>query len=139
MVLAHEVTHALTGAATVDMPLWLAEGFADYVAISAVNVPVRVSARLALRSAARSGVPKQLPRQAAFGLTGSQLEASYELAWLAVRSIAERHGDAALLSFYRRVVAEPSKLEAAARAELGIGIEQVTQQWRRDLRRLLDA
>jgi hypothetical protein len=139
VVLAHEVTHAVTGASTVAMPLWLAEGFADYVAISAVEAPIGVSARLALRAALRDGLPTQLPTQAVFSQSGRRLEVAYEQSWLVVRSIARHYGESDLLSFYRRVVTEPGRVRVAAREELGVGLDDLILQWRADMRSLLDA
>ena len=40
VVMSHEAVHVATDAATSTMPLWLLEGFADYVALRDVHLPV---------------------------------------------------------------------------------------------------
>ncbi len=91
VVVSHEATHVATGATTVSMPLWVAEGFADYVGVGSVDVPLRVSARAAVRQIRKSGLPDRLPRDSAFH-AGGGAEATYEEAWLAMRLIARQYG-----------------------------------------------
>src|SRR6478735_7375916 len=75
VVITHEATHAATGAAAVSMPLWVAEGFADYVGIGSVDLPVTVAGKAALRVVRRTGAPEALPDDAAFAVDGDDLEA----------------------------------------------------------------
>ena len=49
VVMSHESTHVATGATFVNMPTWLLEGFADYVALNDAGVPVSVAAGQILR------------------------------------------------------------------------------------------
>lgn len=138
-VLAHEVTHAVTGAAgVVRMPLWLAEGFADYVGLRAAEVPLGLAGRVALRDVREHGVPAALPDDDAFvGGGGRRLELAYEQAWLAVRSLADRFGEPALVGLYQQMVAHPhEELSRAVRTELAISLEAVTRWWQADLREL---
>ena len=44
VVMSHESTHVATGATFVNMPTWLLEGFADYVALNHAGVPVSLAA-----------------------------------------------------------------------------------------------
>jgi len=138
VVFTHESTHVATDAPTVAMPLWVVEGFADYVGVGAVDVPVSVAAREALRDIGRNGLPDTLPTAADFAAGGSDLEVHYEQAWLAMRLIARDYGEARLLRFYHRAVAGPVDVAAAFRDELGTTRRAFTADWRRYLGRLAD-
>lgn len=135
VVITHEATHAATNAAVVGMPLWVAEGFADYVGVGAVDVPLEVSARAVLREIRATGVPAHLPRSPDFGAGRGGLEASYEEAWLANRLIAQTYGEGRLVSFYKAVVRDPDQVDAAFR-DLGTTQQAFTQDWRDYLSRL---
>lgn len=139
VVITHESTHAATGAATVTLPLWVAEGFADYVAVGAVDVPLSVSAGALIRDIHRHGLPRSLPADDKFAATGKRLEVYYEQAWLSARVIAKEYGEARLLAFYERVVAQPDSVRAALRTELGTTIARLTRQWRTYLRTVAGA
>jgi hypothetical protein len=141
VVLAHELSHVATRKATgPGVPAWLAEGFADYIAYRDVDLPLAVSAR-ELRGDVRAGrVPTALPEDAAFNGSNPQLAQAYEQSWLAVRLLARRSGDAALLRFYRAVgatrgVAAADAVEAALRAELGTSTAELVRDWRASLQR----
>ena len=134
VVVTHEVTHALTGAAAAEMPLWVAEGFADWVGVRAVRLPVDVAAGRLLASVRRSGPPARLPTQADFARQ-DQTAIAYEAASTAVRSLARRVGEKAVVGFHADVVAgRPT--ESALRTNTGLGVAELTRLWRMDLRRL---
>lgn len=135
VVSTHEATHAATGAATVSMPLWIAEGFADYVGVGAVDVPLRISAGEVLRSVRRTGLPRQLPADSAFDAAGTDLNVTYQQAWLATRLIARQYGESALIAFYRDVKADPADVDRAF-ARLGTSRADFTRDWRDELDRL---
>lgn len=93
LVVAHEAAHVAAGAVASRGPLWLSEGFADYVALGGVGDRGWTSAaRATVRS---SGLPGRLPTDAQF--TGEEAQAAYEMAWLACRVIAEGAGEDALV------------------------------------------
>jgi hypothetical protein len=135
VVLSHEATHAATGATYRDMPLWLVEGFADYVALAREPVPVDVAAGQILDIVRRSGPPAQLPGKADFSTSAHGLGASYEAAWLASRLLAEQYGQDRLLRFYRQV-SRTGDADAAFSSVLGTTQKQFTAQWRDYLTRL---
>lgn len=139
VVISHEATHVATGAASKSLPLWVAEGFADYVGVGSVDVPLSVSAGAVRRDIRRHGLPRALPSNAQFSASGSRLEVSYEQAWLAARLIAKRYGEARLLAFYQRVVQAPDAVNAALRTELGTSRAALTRQWRAYLRTVAGA
>ena len=134
IVMSHEATHVATGAATSAMPLWLLEGFADYVALARSDLPVDVTASQILSEVRRNGPPRRLPDQKAFDPSNKLLGTSYEAAWLAARLLAEEYGERRLVGFYDTVDAGASTEEAFA--ELGTTEAAFTRRWRDYLREL---
>lgn len=138
IVLTHETTHVASSATASAVPLWLAEGFADYVAFATVDVSTK-SAASELFKAVRAGKgPKTLPDAAAFAASSKQLAVAYESSWLACRMIATKYGQSKLVDFYRRVHAgNPNTgLRDAFKSELGITQERFVTDWLKDLQRL---
>lgn len=135
VVLSHEATHAATGATFRDMPLWLVEGFGDYVALSRDPVPLRVAAGQVIEQVRESGPPEQLPGEEEFSTEAHGLGASYEAAWLACRLIAEEYGEDRLLRFHR-VVARTGDVDAAFERVLDTTEEEFTERWRDHLAEL---
>ncbi len=135
IVMSHEATHVATGAALSTMPTWLLEGFADYVALAHVDLPVTVTAGQILGQVRRAGPPRHLPGKAEFAPTNKQLGASYESAWLAARLLGERYGERRLLAFYR-ATERTSSTAGPFRTVLGTDQRAFTRAWREDLRRL---
>jgi hypothetical protein len=135
VVLTHELTHVATGAATSGgMPVWLVEGFADYVGYRDSGIPPRtVAAELAAE--VRAGrLPSALPGRADFrGGPGRVL--AYEEAWLACRYVAARFGEKSLVNLYRRMKG-PGTGGAGAVLErvLGVGAGRFTAAWREYVR-----
>lgn len=136
VVLAHEATHVVTGATSVRLPLWVAEGFADFVALRDGAVPVRVAAARAITAARRDGVPRELPSAADFATDAHGLGRAYELAWLAFRALDQRVGTDATVDFYRAAVAGDA-VGPALRATTGVGVGALTRSWRAELDRLV--
>ena len=135
VVMSHEATHVATEAATSRTPLWLLEGFADYVALRDVPIPLSVSAGQITRQVRRDGAPEQLPGSAEFDTQTTHLGAAYESAWLACRLLARVGGEERLVSLYRRV-SGGQPLEASLRALYGFGTPELTRRWRADLEAL---
>ena len=136
VVLAHETTHLATGAAGQDgVPMWLEEGFADYVGLRRSSVAVRTAAAPLLDRVRRDGLPDVLPSDADFAAGRADLGASYAGAWLACRYLAERYGEAELVALYRATAAgggsPEHNLEAALTAGPGTTTAAVTEGWRR--------
>lgn len=138
VVLTHEVTHALTGATTSAMPLWVAEGFADFVALHDGRVPLEVAAGQILKQVRRQGPPAGLPSSAGFSASTPRLGTTYEAAWLVFRLLASRYGDPATVSFYERV-RDGEPLGRTLRATFGTDVQQLTRAWRSYLDRLAGA
>ncbi|MGH3385795.1 MAG: hypothetical protein ACRDO1_14550 [Nocardioidaceae bacterium] len=135
VVLSHEATHAATGAAATDAPLWLVEGFADYVALVDAPVSVEVAASQIIRQVRKSGVPKQLPSKDDFDSRAGRLGASYEAAWLVCRMVADQRGEDALLRLYESAL-KSGDVDAALAETLDSDVPTLTRQWRDYLGRL---
>jgi hypothetical protein len=137
LVVSHEATLQATRAPASTMPIWVKEGFADYVALDHLGLPLRTTAREISDEVRRHGPPNHLPTQATFdfdpALTNfTKLNAVYESAWLACRFIAQRWSEATLLATYRafdRGTAAPTVL----RETLGISPHAFVKGWQRYL------
>ncbi|GGY53001.1 hypothetical protein GCM10010384_68320 [Streptomyces djakartensis] len=140
VVLTHETTHVATRRdTTAATPLWLSEGYADWVGYRATGrTPSEVAPELA-RAVTRGRVPAGLPDDEDFGFTGdgSRLARAYESGWTACLLIADRWGEARLGDFYRAVGEHRKRtgaVEEAMREVLGTTREEFTGLWREYLR-----
>ncbi|MDX2859548.1 hypothetical protein, partial [Streptomyces scabiei] len=106
VVLTHETTHVATRAHTDDStPLWLSEGYADWVGYRGTGRTAADVAPELRRAVAEGDAPAGLPADADFGFSddSGRLAEAYEGGWLACRMIADRWGEARLDAFYRAV------------------------------------
>ncbi|MHB9850583.1 hypothetical protein ACSYGO_15215 [Streptomyces krungchingensis] len=140
VVLTHETTHVATRAHTsAATPLWLSEGYADWVGYRGSG---RTASQVApeLERAVRDGsLPAALPVDGDFGFSGdaARLARAYEGGWLACRLIADRWGEVRLNDFYRAVGDHDKRagaVEDALRDVLHTTPERFTAQWRDYLR-----
>ncbi|MBE1535140.1 CdaR family protein [Actinomadura algeriensis] len=128
VVLTHELTHVATGGARDDTtPLWLIEGFADYVGYRDAGIGVRDAAAELRREVTAGRPPARLPAAGDFAGGARRLSQSYQEAWLACRMIAERYGEATLVRLYRAAGRTP--VDAALREELGLTPDRFTAMW----------
>ena len=101
VVMTHELTHVAVRASTTrEVPLWLSEGFAELVAWRPVELPERSVAGEAIDSV-RSGLPRELPRDRDFDPAIGRLPVAYGLSLIALRTLDDRYGTAAVVRFYR--------------------------------------
>ncbi|MEU8796680.1 hypothetical protein [Spirillospora sp. NPDC048819] len=136
VVLTHELTHVATGGARDrTTPLWLIEGFADYVGYLRADVGVRSAAGELRLEVAAGRVPSGLPAADAFSGGSARLSQSYQEAWLACRMIAGRYGEATLVRLYRTAGRVPEA--TALRDVLGLTRDRFTALWRDYLKREL--
>ncbi|WP_157551206.1 gluzincin family metallopeptidase [Nocardioides jensenii] len=136
VVTTHELVHVATGAATASgTPLWLLEGFADYVALRKVTLPLSVTAGQILAQVRRDGAPRYLPAGNEFDTQTTHLGASYEAAWLACRLLAQTGSEQDLLRLYRQV-SDGDELGTALQRIYGFGEKELVARWRTELERL---
>ncbi|MFJ4930530.1 hypothetical protein [Streptomyces sp. NPDC088736] len=140
VVLTHETTHVATRAhTTAATPLWLSEGYADWVGYrGSGRTPVQAAPELQ-RAVLDGRTPAALPADGDFGFTGdaARLARAYEGGWMACRLIADRWGEVRLDDFYRAVGDHGKRTGAVADALRGVlhtTPERFTAQWRTYLR-----
>ncbi|WUN21469.1 hypothetical protein OHA74_41325 [Streptomyces phaeochromogenes] len=136
VVLTHETTHVATRASTsAATPLWLSEGYADWVGYRGTGRTAPQAAPELARAVAEGRVPDVLPGDEDFGFGGDagSLARAYEGGWLACRMIAERWGEVRLGEFYRAVGEREKRagaVEAGLEEVLGTSLEEFTGLWR---------
>jgi hypothetical protein len=136
VVLSHEATHLATGAPlTSGVPLWLLEGFADYVALHAVDLPITTTAGQIIQQVRADGAPDHLPGQPEFDRADSHLGAAYESAWVACLVLADAGGQDALVRLYEQV-SRGRDLDGQLRQEFGLTEAELTARWRQRLQEL---
>jgi hypothetical protein len=132
VVMSHEATHVASDAVRSRAPLWLLEGFADYVALRDVDLPLSVTAGQIIRQVRKDGAPRQLPAAADFDTQTTHLGAAYEAAWLACRLLARSGGEQNLVALYRRA-SRGDAVDAVLRDLYGFGEKEFTRRWRSEL------
>ncbi|MDP9101926.1 MAG: hypothetical protein M3N21_07255, partial [Actinomycetota bacterium] len=142
VVLTHEVMHVASRQATgPDVPIWLVEGLADYVAYLGAALPVVEVASELASDVAAGQLPTRLPRDADFRAADPNVAQAYEQSWLAVRLLATRYGTGAVLDLYRRLGAyrgapNGQALDAVLRSRLRTSRADFVRSWLRALRDL---
>lgn len=122
--LVHEFTHAAMAPVTGrDTPLWLAEGFAEYVAYKGGKLSA-AEIRRRLNGVSVSG---DIPSDYNFYSNAG----NYAAAWLACRMIAERYGEAKLIELYSEFTAaghSSRPIDVVPRV-LGVSLATLTTDW----------
>ncbi|MDX6374654.1 MAG: hypothetical protein QOD98_3642 [Nocardioidaceae bacterium] len=135
VVISHEATHLATRAPlTSGVPLWLLEGFADYVALHAVDLPISTTAGQIIQQVRKDGAPDHLPGQPEFDQSDSHLGAAYESAWVACLVLADAGGQDAVVRLYEQV-SRGRDLDGQLHQLFGLTEAELTTRWRQ---RLLD-
>ncbi len=132
VVMSHEVTHLATRAVTYSsVPIWMSEGFADYVAYDAVDLPSRVIAEHVLDRVRAGKGPTQLPGDTDFDAGNGDVAPAYESSWLAAQLIADRYGERKLVRLYVSLAdRDDGPADDDIRAVLGISEKKLIKDWR---------
>lgn len=147
VVMTHELTHVAVRASTVrPVPLWLSEGFAEYVAYRFVDLPERAVAAALVTQVRRSGLPPHLPSADLFDPGSGTMSAAYAEAWLAVRELVHARGESAVVRFYRAAAGIPTRTasgsdpetntDAALQAVLRLSRPELERRWLAHIRSL---
>lgn len=127
IVLVHEAVHQLTRVVGSRVEMWVAEGYADEIALRGDAAGLETSAGRILAEVRREGPPAALPGPQDFG-DAERVTAVYESAWLAIRMLVEEYGDERVREFYDAVVAG-AEVDVALREMLGTDLASVTARW----------
>ncbi len=104
VVLTHEMTHVATRATgSSRVPIWLSEGFADYVAYQRTELSRRQIAGDVLELVADGNGPTSLATQSDFDPATGDIAPAYSSSWLAAEMIARQWSEAELVALYRAV------------------------------------
>jgi hypothetical protein len=138
IVLRHELTHVAARASTVDgAPLWLVEGFADYVGYLDSGLTPREAAPDLVRTLRAGQPPDHLPTDAEFHGAGGSLDLAYQLAWSAALHVVDRAGQDGLVQLYRMIAGDPRQdratLDTAMREVLTLDPAGFLASWRDSL------
>jgi hypothetical protein len=128
LVMSHEVTHAATGATAASMELWVAEGFADYVALASGRIPVQRAASQILSYVREHHAPEHLPSAREFSAHRHGLGRTYEAAWLIFRMLGSYYGNDSVVAFYDEV-RTGTPVEPALLDTIGLDLDGLTAAW----------
>ena len=128
-VLTHEATHVATAAPiATNVPLWLAEGFADHVALDRWRLSSREASANAVAVLRRGGLTRRLPGAGEFGADGQKLQAAYESARLACEVLVLRGGEDSLVHLYA-AVADGQPVGRALRTGFVLTQRRLVELW----------
>ncbi|WP_408006087.1 hypothetical protein [Saccharopolyspora karakumensis] len=140
VVLRHEITHVAARAVTADgAPMWMLEGYPDYIGYRKSGLAPRDVAPDLARSVREVGPPLRLPTNTEFHQAGRRLDLAYQQSWSVVHFLAERLGEPGLTELYRRIAmaTSPDEAEAALHESTGMTSPQLLAAWGADLPRSL--
>ncbi|WP_246195709.1 basic secretory protein-like protein [Halopolyspora algeriensis] len=141
VVLEHEITHIATRADTVEAaPMWMLEGFADYVGYRGSGIPPERIAPDLIHRLRAEGPPTTLPSDRDFRLSGSRLDLAYQQSWSVVRFLARELGERRLVELYHRIAGSrsPEEVEEALQDLAGMDLAELIESWGRYLLRTFD-
>ena len=142
IVLRHEITHLAARADTVDgSPVWLLEGFADYVGYRDSGVTLAEGAPDLAKRVRQDGPPTALPEDRAFRSSGTDLDLAYQQSWSLTRYIADRWGEQTLITMYRKLAGagpvSATETDAMLRDVLGVDRAALVAGWQSYLKETL--
>lgn len=137
VVLRHELTHVATRSpATTTTPIWLDEGFAEFVGYRGSGIPLDIEIEDLLAVERRHGRVHPMPTYAELH-DPATIAVAYESAALTCSLIAQRVGVAGLVRFFRLTAAGHGTRDANAAAALrtvtGWSVAAFDSSWRSHL------
>jgi peptidase MA superfamily protein len=143
IVLRHEFTHVAARAETVDgSPIWLLEGFADYVGYRDSGLSLAEAAPDLAKEVRTQGPPTALPQDSAFRSSGAELDLAYQQSWSLTRYVAERYGQGTLVKMYRTLAAagpaSAAQTDDMLRGVLGRNRAGLIRDWRNYVRKAFE-
>lgn len=138
VVLQHEIAHVAARADTAEgAPMWLMEGFADYVGYRNSGLPPE---RVApdLRAQVSTGeLPAGPPGESDFHQAGRRLDLAYQESWSLVDHLVRRIGEPRMVALYRRIAGAGSAaaVDPALREIAGTDRASLLRDWRGELLR----
>ncbi|HEY8373382.1 MAG TPA: basic secretory protein-like protein [Pseudonocardiaceae bacterium] len=138
VVLRHEITHVAARASTVDgTPMWLLEGFADYVGYhDSALPPERVAPELA-RMVRAGQLPDSLPEDSAFHSSGKRLDLAYQMSWSLAVYLEQVIGQPRLVEAFRQIAGigavSGEELDTRLRTLFGMDRDELLHGWRQFL------
>lgn len=128
VVVTHEATHQMTDANLAGVENWIAEGFADFVALQDDDAPLSVSAGQILASVRTEGPPDALPTRDDFDSSQHGLGGTYEAAWMIFRMLGERFDVEDIVDFYLDTL-DGADLDESLETYFGLTIAELTARW----------
>lgn len=139
IVMTHEISHvAARSGGGGEVPIWLSEGMADYVAFKHSDLTTWQRAGDLLAQVQRGNVPTRLPDLEAFDPAAGDVAPAYSGSYLAVALLVDRYGQAKVLELYRTVQGSDARdgatapavpIESAMPQVLGISVDQFEKDW----------
>jgi hypothetical protein len=138
IVLRHEITHIAARGSTVDgSPMWLLEGFADYVGYRDSGITLTQGAPNLVELVKSTGPPQNLPEDKDFRTQGRDLDLAYQQALSVTRFVADHYGEPTLLALYRKLAAagpvSSTVTDELLRSVLGVDRAGLIAGWRQYL------
>jgi hypothetical protein len=128
VLLTHEATHVLTRSASAPAPMWLVEGFADWIAFDRLPQVAPPTEDLVLADVRRNGAPTAFPADADFRPDANELELTYGRAWMLCRYMAASTSPHDLVRLYAAIDAGAAPAAALPDA-LGMDEPTLLVRW----------
>nr|WP_157528471.1 hypothetical protein [Kibdelosporangium sp. MJ126-NF4]CEL18736.1 FIG00865966: hypothetical protein [Kibdelosporangium sp. MJ126-NF4]CTQ96412.1 FIG00865966: hypothetical protein [Kibdelosporangium sp. MJ126-NF4] len=142
IVLRHEFTHIAARSSTVDgSPMWMLEGFADYVGYRDSGIPLAQAAPDLNAAMVAGGPPGRLPTDEEFRGQGRTLDLAYQQSFSVARFVADKLGETKLIELYRVLAkagrSSPDRIDELLVSVVGLNAEQFVAGWQEYLRESL--
>ncbi|HEY0497988.1 MAG TPA: hypothetical protein VGD48_19765 [Kutzneria sp.] len=138
VVLRHEMTHIAARGYTVDgTPMWMLEGFANYVGYRDSGIPVDAAAADVADLVRDGRPPADLPANADFAAGGDKINLAYDEAWTLNSFIADTFGQHALVALYLRIAGGSPTADLGSQLHDVLGLDRagLVAGWQDYLRR----